>query len=53
LELSGIGNPEILNNFGIDTKVDLPGVGEGTIEHMYIPISFGVFVESSWMLLMT
>ncbi|KAJ7330314.1 hypothetical protein DFH08DRAFT_815235 [Mycena albidolilacea] len=40
LELSGISNPKILNKLWIDTKVDLPGVKEGTIEHTYIPISF-------------
>lgn len=28
LELSGIGNPDILTKYGIDTLVSLPGVGE-------------------------
>ena len=28
LELSGIGNPEILSKHGIETLVNLPGVGE-------------------------
>ena len=28
LELSGVGNPEILQKHGIDTILDLPGVGE-------------------------
>lgn len=28
LELSGIGDKDVLNSFGIDTKIDLPGVGE-------------------------
>ena len=28
LELSGIGNPNILHKFGIKPLVDLPGVGE-------------------------
>ncbi len=28
MELSGIGNPTILSKFGIETDVDLPGVGE-------------------------
>jgi choline dehydrogenase-like flavoprotein len=27
LELSGIGDPEVLNPLGIHVKVDLPGVG--------------------------
>lgn len=34
LELSGIGNPEILRAAGIDTKVDNPNVGEHLQEHM-------------------
>lgn len=28
LESSGVGNPRLLNKLGIDTKIDLPGVGE-------------------------
>lgn len=28
LELSGIGQKELLNKYGIDVKIDLPGVGE-------------------------
>lgn len=28
LELSGIGNPDVLSKFGIETIIDLPGVGE-------------------------
>lgn len=34
LELSGIGNPGILNKFGIKTLVDLPGVGENLQDHV-------------------
>ena len=34
LELSGIGNPEILKAAGIDVKVDNPAVGENLQEHM-------------------
>lgn len=33
LELSGIGNPEILSRAGIDAKVDSPMVGENLQEH--------------------
>ncbi|PFH50002.1 GMC oxidoreductase [Amanita thiersii Skay4041] len=33
LELSGIGNKDILNQFGIDVKVHLPGVGENYEDH--------------------
>ncbi|KAL9595594.1 MAG: hypothetical protein Q9219_006358 [cf. Caloplaca sp. 3 TL-2023] len=34
LELSGIGNPEVLRAAGIDVKVDNPAVGENLQEHM-------------------
>ncbi|EIW61651.1 GMC oxidoreductase [Trametes versicolor FP-101664 SS1] len=40
LELSGIGNPNILRKIGIPTKVDLPGVGSNVQEHMNVAISF-------------
>ncbi|KAF8173186.1 GMC oxidoreductase [Mycena galopus ATCC 62051] len=40
LELSGIGSPEILDAFGIETKVDLPGVGEGIIDQLYFGVSY-------------
>lgn len=33
LELSGVGNPEILSRAGIDVKVDSPMVGENLQEH--------------------
>ncbi|KAK4068400.1 CAZyme family AA3 [Trichoderma aggressivum f. europaeum] len=33
LELSGIGNPEVLSQAGIDVKVDSPMVGENLQEH--------------------
>ncbi|KIJ38389.1 GMC oxidoreductase [Sphaerobolus stellatus SS14] len=33
LELSGIGDPNILKPLGIDVKVDLPGVGANLQEH--------------------
>ncbi|KAI0127401.1 GMC oxidoreductase [Xylariales sp. AK1849] len=32
LELSGVGNPSVLESLGIETKIDLPGVGENMIE---------------------
>ncbi|KAL4251315.1 GMC oxidoreductase family protein [Abortiporus biennis] len=46
LELSGIGNPKVLNKFGIPVVVDLPGVGENlrtcpsnlTEDHPCVPI---------------
>ena len=33
LELSGIGDPEILNKFSIDVKQELPGVGRNLRDH--------------------
>ncbi|KAJ7432159.1 GMC oxidoreductase [Mycena latifolia] len=40
LELSGIGNPAILTPLGIETKVDLPGVGEGIIDQIFFGVSY-------------
>ncbi|KAI0774498.1 alcohol oxidase [Fomes fomentarius] len=40
LELSGIGNPNLLRKIGIPTKVDLPGVGTNIQEHMIVGVSF-------------
>ncbi|EKM52238.1 uncharacterized protein PHACADRAFT_260475 [Phanerochaete carnosa HHB-10118-sp] len=34
LELSGIGNSEILKQHGIEVKIDLPGVGENLQDHV-------------------
>ncbi|KAJ5298380.1 uncharacterized protein N7443_006500 [Penicillium atrosanguineum] len=34
LELSGVGNPEVLSKYGIDTKVNLPTVGENLQDQM-------------------
>lgn len=34
LELSGVGNPEVLKNAGIDIKVANPNVGENLQDHM-------------------
>ncbi|KAK0239833.1 alcohol oxidase [Armillaria nabsnona] len=34
LELSGIGNPRILEKHGIETLVELPGVGENLQDHV-------------------
>lgn len=36
LELSGIGQPEILGKIGVDVVVDLPGVGENVQEHTIV-----------------
>ncbi|KAG9101000.1 hypothetical protein FS749_011083 [Ceratobasidium sp. UAMH 11750] len=40
LELSGIGNPTILQQYGINTLVNLPGVGENLQDHLFIPTSY-------------
>ncbi|KAJ8517226.1 hypothetical protein ONZ45_g5550 [Pleurotus djamor] len=37
LELSGIGDKTILERFGIDTLVDLPGVGANLQDHALVP----------------
>ncbi|PFH47990.1 GMC oxidoreductase [Amanita thiersii Skay4041] len=42
LELSGIGNPDILKQFNIPTIVDLPGVGENLQEHTFIATDYTV-----------
>lgn len=40
LELSGIGNPDILQRHGIVPRVPLMGVGENLIDHLQTRISF-------------
>ncbi|KAK2868032.1 hypothetical protein FQN49_003228 [Arthroderma sp. PD_2] len=42
LELSGIGDGEILRSFGIPVVVDNPGVGENLQDHLMSGISFEV-----------
>jgi len=34
LELSGVGNPDVLGKYGIETLIDLPGVGENLQDHL-------------------
>jgi choline dehydrogenase-like flavoprotein len=41
LELSGIGNKEILDAAGIETRVHLPGVGNNVQEHMFADVTCG------------
>lgn len=41
LELSGIGDPNILEPLGIDVKVSLPGVGAGIIDQYFYGVSYG------------
>ncbi|EJD02524.1 GMC oxidoreductase [Fomitiporia mediterranea MF3/22] len=40
LELSGIGNKNILDHLGIESKINLPGVGENMQEHFYSGVIF-------------
>ncbi|KAB5589854.1 Glucose oxidase-like protein [Ceratobasidium theobromae] len=40
LELSGIGNPSILQQYGITPLVNLTGVGENLQDHMFIATSY-------------
>lgn len=41
LELSGIGSPSILSRYGIETKIDMPEVGENVQEHNTANVTFG------------
>lgn len=41
LELSGIGDPKILNAIDVPVKIDLPGVGANVQDHIAIGASFG------------
>jgi len=41
LELSGIGKPAVLNQYGIDTKVELP-VGENLQDHLMLSLNFAL-----------
>jgi len=45
LELSGIGDPEVLQNAGVDVMVDLPGVGNNVQEHCNVLVSYQVKEE--------
>jgi choline dehydrogenase-like flavoprotein len=40
LELSGIGDRNLLKNFGIETLIDLPGVGENLLDQTYTLIDY-------------
>jgi choline dehydrogenase len=42
LEASGIGNPRILRSLGIETRIDLPSVGENLIEQPFQTIAYTV-----------
>ncbi|KAI0287233.1 GMC oxidoreductase [Russula brevipes] len=40
LELSGIGNPEVLANIGVTPRINLPSVGENVQEHTFTAFAF-------------
>ncbi|KAI1258957.1 glucose oxidase [Xylariaceae sp. FL1019] len=40
LERSGVGNPRLLKELGIEVVVDLPGVGENLVDQSNVPIMF-------------
>ncbi|KAJ6452435.1 GMC oxidoreductase [Mycena sanguinolenta] len=40
LELSGIGRKEILQNIGVECKIDLRGVGQNVQDHTFLGVSF-------------
>lgn len=42
LELSGIGNGDLLKRVGIDTRINLPAVGENYRDHMLNYMGFTV-----------
>ncbi|KAF8804963.1 alcohol oxidase [Phlegmacium glaucopus] len=51
LELSGIGDPQVLANIGVPLKIDLPGVGENLQEHFHAVASFelrGDITDDTW-----
>jgi choline dehydrogenase-like flavoprotein len=45
LELSGIGDPDVLRNAGIEVVVDLRGVGNNVQEHTFVGITYQVKEE--------
>ncbi|KAK6351431.1 hypothetical protein TWF718_004591 [Orbilia javanica] len=52
LELSGIGKPSILSQYGIPVVVNNPNVGENLQDHVYVPLGFevnpGIFTLDSF-----
>ncbi|CAO1622359.1 unnamed protein product [Sympodiomycopsis kandeliae] len=47
LELSGVGDAKLLKDIGVDSKVDLPGVGRNHMEHYQVGVSAPV-ANLSW-----
>lgn len=48
LELSGIGQPQVLKQVGVPLVHELPMVGENLSEHVYSPLCFASKREVSW-----
>lgn len=46
LELSGIGDPKILSELGIETSVDLPAVGTNVQDHLFAGVAYGMFSKN-------
>lgn len=42
LELSGIGNKDILTKAGVETKIELPSVGENYHDHLLNYMGFTI-----------
>ncbi|KAI0031896.1 GMC oxidoreductase [Vararia minispora EC-137] len=47
LELSGIGDTNVLGKLGIETKVDLPAVGTNVQDHLFCGVSFELTDEAA------
>ncbi|KAA8570847.1 hypothetical protein EYC84_000238 [Monilinia fructicola] len=47
LELSGIGQPAILEGLGLPVHIDLPGVGENFQDHPYVGVAY-YYTNSSY-----
>ncbi|KAI1094481.1 putative GMC oxidoreductase [Rostrohypoxylon terebratum] len=47
LERSGVGNPNILKKFGIETKIELNGVGENLIDQPNTSLEYSSSVNST------
>lgn len=45
LELSGIGDKRVLEKLGVESKVDLPGVGANMQEHITSHVTFGEYLD--------
>jgi choline dehydrogenase len=45
LMVSGVGPKALLEEFDIDVVADLPGVGQGMDDHLYVPVVYPVNLE--------